>query len=125
MSLSDAERSELACVYAGLMLFDDGVQIDAGKIQKILTASGNNVESFYPEFFAKYMASADLKGFMNNIGGGAAAAPAQAPAAAAAAAPADKKDDKAAKGKKEEPKKKAPEPEPEEEGEGGFGGLFD
>ena len=106
--VSKAEHDEMCCVYAALMLFDDGVEVTADKLNKVITASGNTVESYYPEFFAKYLSTVDLNTFLNNVG----AAPAGAPVAAAAAAP------------KKEEKKKAKEPEPEEEDAGGFGDLF-
>ena len=107
--VSKAEHDEMCCVYAALMLFDDKVEVTADKLNKVITASGNTVEGYYPEFFAKYLSTVDLNTFLNNVG---SAAPAGAPAAAAAA-PADKK----------AAKKKEPEPEPEEDA-GGFGDLF-
>lgn len=82
MSISKAEHDELCCVYASLLLFDDKVEITADKLNKVITASGNTVEAYYPEFFAKYLSSVDLNTFLNNVG---SAAPAAAPAAAAEA----------------------------------------
>jgi len=121
-AMSKNEKDELACVYAGLVLFDDNVEITADKISKILVASGNTtVEAYYPEFFAKYLKSIDLNALLTKIGSSGAA-----PATAAVAAPVEaaKKDDKKdAKKDVKKPAKKA-EPEPEEEEEG-MGGLFD
>jgi len=136
-TLSKNEKDELACVYAGLLLHDDKVKITAEAIQKVLTASGNtSVESYYPEFFAKFMQGADLNSFLNNVGGGSAGG---APVAQAAVAEEKPKEEKGAKGgddkkggkddkkggkdDKKAPAKKEPEPEPEGE-EGGFGDLF-
>ena len=119
--VSKAEHDEMCCVYAGLVLFDDKVEITADKLNKVIAASGNAVESYYPEFFAKYFKSVDLDKLLQNVG-----SPSAAPATAAAPADAkkdDKKDDKKG-GKKEAPKKKEPEPEPEEDEDVGFGGLF-
>jgi large subunit ribosomal protein LP1 len=129
MALSKAEHDELCCVYAGLLLFDDKIDITADKLNKVIAASGNQVDAYYPEFFGKYLASIDLNGLLTNISSGAAAggsAPAQE----------EKKDDKAAeKGKPagkdagkggekgKAPPKEAPKEEPEEEA-GGFGDLF-
>ena len=48
MSVSQAEHDELCCVYAGLLLFDDKIDITADKINKIIEASGNKVEAYYP-----------------------------------------------------------------------------
>ena len=36
MSISKAEHDELCCVYAGLLLFDEGIEITAEKINKII-----------------------------------------------------------------------------------------
>jgi large subunit ribosomal protein LP1 len=115
--MNKAEHDELCCVYAALLLFDDKVDITADKLNKVIQASGNTVEGYYPEFFAKYLSSVDLNSLISSVGAGPAAGP-----VAAATAPADKKDDKKAPAKKEE-KKKEPEPEPEEDA-GGFGDLF-
>ena len=123
MSISKAEHDELCCVYAGLLLFDDGMDITADKIQKIIKASGNEVDGYYPEFFAKYLAKADIKSMLTvtPAAGGAGAAPAEAPHE-------EKKDDK--KGgkiddKKEGKKKKIDEkPKEEEEDDIGFGDIF-
>ncbi len=137
MSISKAEHDELCCVYASLLLFDDKVEITADKLNKVITASGNTVEAYYPEFFAKYLSSVDLNTFLNNVG---SAAPAAATAAAVEAPKgildfgfnlffelffyelwfiiilaADKKEDK---------KKKVEEKPVEEEEAAGFGDLF-
>ena len=98
MSISKAEHDELCCVYAGLLLFDDKAEITAEKLNKIIKASGNTVDSYYPEFFASYLKGADINSML-------VAQPTAAPAGAAQAEHKDdkkdnKKDDK--KGKKEE-----------------------
>ena len=110
MSLTKAEHDELCCVYAGLLLFDDKVEITADKLNKVITASGNTVEAYYPEFFAKFLASTDLNALLNNVGSGPAGATSSGPAAAETKTEA--KDDK--KGAKKEEKKKE-EPKQEEE----------
>lgn len=109
MSLSKAEHDELCCVYAGLLLFDDKIEIDADKINKIIKASGNSVDSYYPEFFAGFFKSTDINTLLS-------ATPASASDAGAAPAEAkkdDKKDDK--KGGKDKGKKKEEKKEEEEE----------
>jgi large subunit ribosomal protein LP1 len=120
MSLTKAEHDELCCVYAGLLLFDDGIDITADKIEKIIKASGNEVDGYYPEFFAKYLAKTDIKSMLTVT-----------PAAGATAAPAEekheeKKDDKKG-GKKDDKKSKKKEeekPKEEEEDDIGFGDIF-
>ena len=80
--------SELACTYAALILQDEGLEISADNIQKIIKASGVSVEPFWPGLFASALSSCDVGELITNIGsgmgsGGAAAA---APAAAGGAA---------------------------------------
>ena len=130
-------NSELACVYAALILADDDVAItvsskmksvivgnlvltfitlfQAEKIQTILKAAKVDVEPFWPGLFAKCLESCNIKDLISNVGSGVGSAPAAGGAAAAgAAAP-------AAEEKKEEKKE---EPEEESDDDMGFG-LFD
>ena len=67
MSLSKAEHDELCCVYAALLLHDDNVEVTADKLNKVITASGNSVEAYYPEFFEKYFQSVNLKTLLENV----------------------------------------------------------
>ena len=124
MSISKAEHDELCCVYAGLLLFDEGMEITADKIQKIIKASGNTVDDYYPEFFAKYLASADIKSMLtvSPAAGAAAAAPSgeKHHEEAKDDKKGGKKDDKKGKEKKKEPEK----PKEEEEEMEGLGDIF-
>ena len=126
MSISKAEHDELCCVYAGLLLYDDGSEITADKINKIIKASGNEVDGYYPEFFAKYLAKADIKSMLSvtpAAGAGAAAAPAEEHHE-------EKKDDKKGgkkddkKGGKKKEEKKEEKKQEEEEDDIGFGDIF-
>jgi large subunit ribosomal protein LP1 len=114
MSISKAEHDELVSVYAALLLHDDNVEITADKLNKVITASGNTVESYYPEFFEKYFQGVNLKTLLESV----SAAPA---GGVVASAPVEEK-----KEKKEDKKdaKKKEEPKEEEEEAGGFGDLF-
>ena len=122
MSISKAEHDELCCVYAGLLLFDDGMEITADKIEKIIKASGNEVDGYYPEFFAKYLSKADIKSMLTVAPSAGAGAPHEEEHHD------EKKDDKKGgkkddkKGKKEEKKKE--EKKEEEEEDMGFGDIF-
>ncbi len=80
--------NEAACVYAALILQDEGLEITADKINALIEASGVEVESIWPTLFAKALAGKDLGALLFNVGsGGGAAAPAgSAPAAGGAAA---------------------------------------
>merc|ERR1711979_174054 len=107
-------NSELACVYAALILADDDVAITPEKITTILKAAGVEVEPYWPGLFSKALESCDLKTLITSVGSGVGSAPAAGGAApAAAAAPAEE----AAPAKKEES-------EEEEDDDMGFG-LFD
>lgn len=127
MSISKAEHDELCCVYAGLLLFDDGVEITADKMNKVISASGNSVESYYPDFFAKYLKSVDLNQILQNVG----SAPATSGPVAAAVEEksadkgADKKGADKKGGDKKDDKKKAKAPVQEDDDDDLMGGgLF-
>ena len=123
MSISKAEHDELCCVYSALLLHDDGLEITTDKLNKVISASGNKVEAYYPEFFAKYFKSIDLGKLLQSV-----AAPTAATGGAPVEAVEEKKDDKKggkdAKGKdakgKAAPKKKEVK-EDSDSGSGGFG----
>jgi len=90
--------SELACVYAALILADDDVAITSEKITTILKAANVEVESYWPGLFAKALESVDVKTLITNVGSGVGGAAASggggAPAAAAAEATEEKKEEK-------------------------------
>ncbi|XP_065184934.1 uncharacterized protein LOC135815548 [Sycon ciliatum] len=89
MSTSSAE---LACVYAALILNDDGVEITAEKIQTLVQAAKVEVEPFWAGLFAKALEGRDVGDLIGNIGS-ASAGPVAAAAPAAAAAD-EKKEEK-------------------------------
>ncbi len=113
-----SETSELACVYAALILQDEGLEISATNINKLVKAADVSVEPIWPTLFAKNMTSDGIESLLSNVGSGAAVAAGGASAgaaggAAAAEAPAEEK--------KEE---KKPESDEESDDDMGFG-LFD
>ncbi|EAY16522.1 60S acidic ribosomal protein P1, putative [Trichomonas vaginalis G3] len=79
--------AELACVYAALILNDDGKEINAESLQKILDASGVKIEKFWVDLYADYFKKADVSDLIKNVslGGAPSAAPAAGAAPAAAA----------------------------------------
>lgn len=77
--LSKTEHDELCVSYAALMLHDDGVEITTEKLEKIIKASGNTVEPYWPMLFTKALKTADIGEMLSNV----AAAPAAGAAAAA------------------------------------------
>merc|ERR1712078_921490 len=84
--LSKDQHDELCVSYAALMLHDDGLEINAEKLSKIIKASGNEVEPYWPMLFAKALKGQDVGALLANIGtaGGAAGPAAAGPVAAAA-----------------------------------------
>ncbi|KAG5463811.1 MAG: 60s acidic ribosomal protein-domain-containing protein [Olpidium bornovanus] len=107
--------AEQACVYAALILHDDGVDITADKLAALVKAAGVDVEPVWFSIFAKALAGRNVGDLLMNVGSGAAAAPAGGTPAGGAAAGGS-----AAEAKAEE---KAEEKEESDE-DMGFG-LFD
>jgi len=85
-TLDKNTHAELACTYAALILHDDGVEITSEKISKLLAASDNKVESYWPGLFAKALQGRNIGELL--VGGGGA--PAQASGVSQVSAPADK-----------------------------------
>jgi len=88
-----ASNDELACIYAALILHDDGISITADKIATILKAAGVSVEPYWPTLFAKALDGIDIGSLLGSLGSAASAVSAGpvssgGGAAAAAAAPA-------------------------------------
>lgn len=52
--------TELACIYAALILNDDTIEITNDKIQSILKAAGIKIESYWIDLFSEYFKSHDL-----------------------------------------------------------------
>eukprot|EP00262_Sarcandra_glabra_P009572 TRINITY_DN23999_c0_g1_i1.p1 TRINITY_DN23999_c0_g1~~TRINITY_DN23999_c0_g1_i1.p1 ORF type:complete len:111 (+),score=33.37 TRINITY_DN23999_c0_g1_i1:111-443(+) len=98
--------SELACSYAAMILYDDGISITAEKIAALVKAANVKIDSYWPGLFAKLLEKKNLEDLIINVGsgGGGAAVAVSAPSvgggAAAEAAP-------AAEEKKEEPKEES------------------
>ena len=108
-SLSKAEHDELCCAYAALLLHDGEIEITGDKLAKVIKASGNEVEAYWPTLFAKALKGQNIEDLLSNIG---SAAPVAAVAVSAPVANAP-----AAAAKKEEKPK-------EEEADVDMGGLF-
>jgi len=102
--------SEVACTYAALILWDDGIPVTGEKISTLVKAAKVPIEAYWPGLFAKLLEKRNIEDLLLSVGsggGGAAATVAVAPgggggAAAAEAAPAVEE-------KKEEPKEESDE----------------
>ncbi|OHT00254.1 60S acidic ribosomal protein P1 [Tritrichomonas foetus] len=84
---------ELACVYAALILNDDGLEVTADNVNKLLNAAGVKLESYWVDLFAEYFKSHDISELVKAtcLGG---AAPAAGAAAAGGAAAEEAKEEK-------------------------------
>merc|ERR1712178_491626 len=83
--------SEQACTYAALILQDEGMEISADNLTKLIKAAGVSVEPFWPGLFASALQGCNVAELITNIGSGVGSAPAGGAAAggAADAAPAE------------------------------------
>jgi len=62
------EGHDEACVtYATLILNDAGLEVTAENIEKIVKASGNSVESYWPSLFAGIVAKGDLNELIGRV----------------------------------------------------------
>merc|ERR1711971_697399 len=79
-SLKPEEKDRLVCTYAALLLHDDGLEISEEKLSKVIKASGNTVEGYWPGLFAKALKGQDITKLLSNVGtgGGGGAGPAAA-----------------------------------------------
>jgi large subunit ribosomal protein LP1 len=84
-ALSKAQKDELVCTYAALLLHDGELEITEEKLNKVITASGNSVEGYWPGLFAKALRGKDIGALLSNAGSASGPAPV---AVAASAAPA-------------------------------------
>ena len=92
-------QPELACVYAALILNDDGIEISADKLNKLLSAAGVKLESYWVDLFSEYFKSHDIGELVKGTAlGGAAPA---AGGAAGGAAPAEEKQEEKKKEEEE------------------------
>lgn len=71
-SLGKATHDELCCTYAALILYDDRLDITANQIKKLIEASGNKVDAYWPSLFAKALQGRNVGDLL--LGGGGAPA---------------------------------------------------
>lgn len=83
-SLDKQTHDEWACTFAALVLFDDNIEVTADKINKLIKASGNTVEGYWPQLFAKALQGRKLSDL---LAGGSSAPAGGATAGTTTAAP--------------------------------------
>ena len=88
-NLAPADKDELVCTYAALLLHDCGLDISAEKLNKVIKQSGNEVEAYWPGLFAKALQGQDIDAILTRMGAPAAAGPV---VGGEATAPADEKE---------------------------------
>merc|ERR1712168_1096939 len=111
LSYITMSNSELACVYAALILQDDGLEISGDNLTTLIKAADVECDSYWLGLFAKALDGIDIKALVSNVGAGGGAPAAAGGAAAGGEAPAEE-------AKKEESE------EEESDDDMGFG-LFD
>ena len=67
--LPKEQRDELCLSYAALMLHDEGLDITAEKLSKIIKESGNEVEPMMPKLFANSLKHHDIGNLLSQLGG--------------------------------------------------------
>merc|ERR1712203_1016489 len=85
--------SELACVYAALILQDDGLEISADNLNTLIKAADVECNSYWPGLFAKALDGIDIKALVSNVGAGGGAPAAGGAAAGGEAAAEEKKEE--------------------------------
>ena len=93
-SLSKSEHDELCCAYAALLLHDGEIEITGDKLAKVIKASGNEVEAYWPTLFAKALKGQNIEDLISNIGSAAPVAATAVAAPVAAAKAVEKKEEK-------------------------------
>jgi len=89
--MADTAVSELACVYAALILHDDDVAVTAEKLSTVMKAANVDFEPFWPSLFAKALEGRNIGDLICNVG--AAPAAGGAPAAAGGGAAEEAKEE--------------------------------
>merc|ERR1712232_459392 len=67
--MGKTERDELCCTYAALLLHDGDLQITGDKIAKVIKASGNSVEAYWPSLFAKALEGQNIGTLLASVSG--------------------------------------------------------
>ncbi|KAI9984076.1 hypothetical protein PInf_005372 [Phytophthora infestans] len=88
-TITKEQHDELCVAYASMILFDAEHEITSESIQQVVTASGNEVEPYWPTLFASLLSKEGKVLELISTGGAAAGGAAAASGAAAGAAGAE------------------------------------
>eukprot|EP00420_Gonyaulax_spinifera_P038098 CAMPEP_0197886014 /NCGR_PEP_ID=MMETSP1439-20131203/15804_1 /TAXON_ID=66791 /ORGANISM="Gonyaulax spinifera, Strain CCMP409" /LENGTH=110 /DNA_ID=CAMNT_0043505777 /DNA_START=80 /DNA_END=409 /DNA_ORIENTATION=+ len=66
----EAEKNELFCAYAAMILKDSELDITEDNLNTLIKAAGGSVEAFFPSLFAKICKGKDLDSMLKFGGGG-------------------------------------------------------
>lgn len=69
-SISKSTHDELCCTYAALILHDEKLEITGNQIKKLIEASKNRVDPYWPNLFAKALQGRNVGDLL--LGGGGA-----------------------------------------------------
>eukprot|EP00445_Apocalathium_hangoei_P003956 CAMPEP_0203863324 /NCGR_PEP_ID=MMETSP0359-20131031/14102_1 /ASSEMBLY_ACC=CAM_ASM_000338 /TAXON_ID=268821 /ORGANISM="Scrippsiella Hangoei, Strain SHTV-5" /LENGTH=78 /DNA_ID=CAMNT_0050780849 /DNA_START=200 /DNA_END=432 /DNA_ORIENTATION=- len=65
-----AEKDELFCSYAAMILQDSELEITEENMNKLIKAAGGSIDSFFPALFAKMCLGKDIASMLKFGGGG-------------------------------------------------------
>ncbi|CAE7248992.1 unnamed protein product [Symbiodinium necroappetens] len=65
-----AEKDELFCAYAAMILKDSELDITEENLNTLIKAAGGSIDSFFPALFAKLCQGKDLDSMLKFGGGG-------------------------------------------------------
>eukprot|EP00003_Mantamonas_plastica_P016594 TRINITY_DN2766_c0_g1_i3.p5 TRINITY_DN2766_c0_g1~~TRINITY_DN2766_c0_g1_i3.p5 ORF type:complete len:108 (-),score=40.24 TRINITY_DN2766_c0_g1_i3:33-356(-) len=72
------ETGALACAYATLILDDEGIEVNAENLSKVVAAAGIELEPFWPDLYVSMASTTNIKELLTSVssggGGGGAAA---------------------------------------------------
>merc|ERR1719488_204147 len=63
-SLDQATKDQMSCTFAALFLHDEGVEVNAANLNKVLTATNNKVAGYWPMLFANALAGRSVGEFL-------------------------------------------------------------
>ena len=72
--LPKSEHDELCCIYAALILHEEGMDVNvkktqADRLQKLVSASGNQIEKYWPLLFANALKGQDISALVTDLSG--------------------------------------------------------